>query len=69
MSKEKYQFDEKVVPIADRPPSLLDDKASDPKAEVDVSTTEIGEVFTDGPRLIDLGNDGKERPIGTSFAS
>ncbi|KAK7464157.1 hypothetical protein VKT23_006323 [Stygiomarasmius scandens] len=28
------------------------------------TTGDVGEVFADGPRLIDVGEDGKERPIG-----
>lgn len=28
------------------------------------STSDVGEVFADGPRPIDFGVDGKERPIG-----
>ncbi|KAJ7210963.1 OPT oligopeptide transporter [Mycena rebaudengoi] len=30
-----------------------------------VSVEEVGEVYADGPRLIDLGEDGRERPIET----
>lgn len=44
-------YDEKEESIEKLPTTGLD-------------TTEIGEVFADGPRLIDLGEDGKERPIG-----
>ncbi|KAF7307754.1 OPT oligopeptide transporter [Mycena kentingensis (nom. inval.)] len=36
------------------------------KVNVD-DAEEVGEVFADGPRLIDLGDDGKERPIETDF--
>ncbi|KAF8888442.1 OPT oligopeptide transporter protein-domain-containing protein [Gymnopilus junonius] len=67
MSEKKSAIDEKV-PVANRPPSLLDDKASDPKVDdLSLPSSEIGEVFTDGPRLIDLGDDGKERPIATDL--
>ncbi|KAF8877581.1 OPT oligopeptide transporter protein-domain-containing protein [Gymnopilus junonius] len=65
--RKKIAIDEKV-PVANRPPSLLDDKASDPKVDdLSLPSSEIGEVFTDGPRLIDLGDDGKERPIATDL--
>jgi len=33
-----------------------------------VNVNAIGDVFADGPRLIDLGDDGKERPIGSLFS-
>lgn len=34
-------------------------------AEINLDDAEeVGEVFADGPRLIDLGVDGNERPIG-----
>ncbi|KAK0493199.1 OPT oligopeptide transporter [Armillaria luteobubalina] len=42
------------------PVGVLDDKRL---PTLDVS--EIGDVYADGPRLIDLGEDGKERPIQT----
>ena len=49
-----------------RQPSYGDEKLSesaDDKIHLEqLDSTQIGEVF-DGPRLIDLGADGKERPI------
>ncbi|KAJ7168044.1 OPT oligopeptide transporter [Mycena filopes] len=48
--------------------SLADEKGGglSEKGAVDLSNAdEVGEVFTDGPRLIDLGEDGHERPIIT----
>ncbi|KAF7351814.1 OPT oligopeptide transporter [Mycena venus] len=47
--------------------SFADEKGSIPFAEkVDLDNVEeVGEVFADGPRLIDLGEDGHERPIET----
>ncbi|KAF9477683.1 OPT oligopeptide transporter [Pholiota conissans] len=43
-----------------------DEKASNEKLPIaELDSTQIGEVFADGPRLIDLGADGKERPIET----
>jgi hypothetical protein len=54
--------------VAEGPPSFTDDEKGVyiPKEE---EGDEIGEVFTDGPRLIDLGVDGKERPIGKSLST
>ncbi|KAF5348950.1 hypothetical protein D9758_014208 [Tetrapyrgos nigripes] len=43
--------------------SFIDEKAPVRNDTVDVD--EIGDVFQDDPRLIDLGEDGKERPIET----
>ncbi|KAJ7186170.1 OPT oligopeptide transporter [Mycena filopes] len=48
--------------------SLADEKGGglSEKGAVDLTNAdEVGEVFTDGPRLIDLGEDGHERPIIT----
>jgi len=43
----------------------VDEKGSYADEKVDsVDTSDVGDVFADGPRLIDLGDDGKERPIG-----
>ena len=33
--------------------------------EDDLDVAVIGDVYADGPRIIDLGENGKERPIGT----
>jgi hypothetical protein len=43
----------------------LSDEKSPEKVDLD-NIEEVGEVFADGPRLIDLGEDGRERPIGAS---
>lgn len=45
--------------------SFIDEKAGNKPVDLHelALETDIGEVF-DGPRLIDLGEDGKERPIG-----
>ncbi|KAJ7027092.1 OPT oligopeptide transporter [Mycena alexandri] len=48
--------------------SFADEKGPHLSEKVDIvnaDVDEIGEVFTDGPRLIDLGEDGHERPIDT----
>ncbi|KAJ7210971.1 OPT oligopeptide transporter [Mycena rebaudengoi] len=42
----------------------LSDEKSPEKVDLD-NIEEVGEVFADGPRLIDLGEDGRERPIVT----
>jgi hypothetical protein len=47
--------------------SFTDEKGLDLAEKVDLDNPEeVGEVFADGPRLIDLGEDGHERPIGAS---
>jgi hypothetical protein len=53
------------IAISTPPGSFIDEKdsVSDQKDISDIAG-EIGEVYTEGPRLIDLGEDGKERPIG-----
>ncbi|KAJ7874394.1 OPT oligopeptide transporter [Mycena leptocephala] len=46
--------------------SFTDEKGLDLAEKVDLDNPEeVGEVFADGPRLIDLGEDGHERPIET----
>ncbi|KAF8176072.1 OPT oligopeptide transporter [Pholiota molesta] len=50
--------------IAYRAPSF-DEKEESIEKTTALDSTEIGEVFADGPRLIDLGDDGRERPIET----
>lgn len=55
LDNEKYEKDEKIETTAETDLS--------PKLG-GLTDTDIGEVFNDGPRLIDLGTDGKERPIG-----
>jgi hypothetical protein len=45
--------------------SFADEKGVHRPESVDLANAEeVGEVFADGPRLIDLGDDGRERPIG-----
>lgn len=61
IDKENKGIDE--IQIASRPGSLIDEKPAYIQSKGD-NTSEIGEVFAEGPRLIDLGTDGKERPIG-----
>ncbi|KAH9477169.1 Oligopeptide transporter 3 [Psilocybe cubensis] len=56
MDEEKYDAKEKIL-------TTLDDSTG----AAEVTSSEIGEVFADGPRLIDLGEDGKERPIETDL--
>lgn len=53
---EKYEGNEKIL-------STFDDRSK----LANLTSSEIGEVFAEGPRLIDLGDDGKERPIGVSM--
>lgn len=50
--------------VAEGPPSFTDDEKG-LYIPTEEKGDEIGEVFTEGPRLIDLGVDGKERPIDT----
>lgn len=48
--------------------SFVDEKVPAEKVALDASdldVAQIGDVYADGPRLIDLGEDGKERPIET----
>jgi OPT family oligopeptide transporter len=48
--------------------SFIDEKVPAEKVDLDTSdldVSQIGDVYADGPRLIDLGEDGKERPIET----
>ncbi|KAG6907869.1 hypothetical protein DXG01_007083 [Tephrocybe rancida] len=56
--------DEKV-PDASRPSSFVDEKNGYVDEKIAVASSDIGDVFAEGPRLIDLGEDGKERPIET----
>lgn len=55
-------YDEKKSSTAASFDEKGDIKVLDPKEAVDI--LEVDDVYTDGPRLIDLGEDGKERPIG-----
>jgi hypothetical protein len=55
--KEKAVNDVKVV-------SDIDDNLSSSNHESRIVGLGVEEVFAEGPRLIDLGADGKERPIG-----
>lgn len=65
LSKE-YKDEHDKVETASRPPSLIDEKelpyVDEKGALRDLSR--VGEVYAEGPRLIDLGENGKERPIG-----
>lgn len=56
---EKYSHDEEYN---EKHPKIIDPTQVNVN-EIDVR--EIGDVFADGPRAIDLGEDGKERPIET----
>lgn len=47
--------------------SFIDEKGAVKPARI-TDADEIGDVFAEGPRAIDLGADGKERPIGSSLA-
>ncbi|KAF9458297.1 OPT oligopeptide transporter [Collybia nuda] len=51
------------VAVIDRDSSSFDEKVSFEKESSGDSG--VGEVYAEGPRLIDLGEDGKERPIET----
>lgn len=53
------------IAVAARASSFFDEKDSMEKETA--SGVEIGEVYAEGPRLIDLGEDGKERPIGKNL--
>lgn len=61
--EEKKAVDD--IAVAARPSSFFDEKDSMEKETT--SSAEIGEVYAEGPRLIDLGENGKERPIGKNF--
>ncbi|KAJ7606213.1 OPT oligopeptide transporter [Roridomyces roridus] len=53
-------------PEKSRSNSVLDEKDPNFGEKVDLEDTgDVGEVFADGPRLIDLDESGKERPIET----
>lgn len=56
-------FDEKKSDDNIKVTSYEDEKERGPLGVNDLDVDEIGDVF-EGPRLIDLGADGKERPIG-----
>lgn len=49
----------------------FDDEKSPPQYDklevVELDSTDVGDVFAEGPRLLDLGGDGTERPIGEHF--
>lgn len=62
LDEKKSNDSIKVVSSIDErgPVGPLDEKRL---SSLDIS--EIGDVYADGPRLIDLGEDGKERPIQT----
>jgi OPT family small oligopeptide transporter len=57
--KNSADFDEKH---ADDQPKVIDPTTVNVN---EINISEIGDVFADGPRAIDLGEDGKERPIET----
>lgn len=60
---EKHGTDESIKTpstIPDEKELYIDVKIHDPDAAF-----AVGDVFESGPRLIDLGADGKERPIRT----
>ncbi|KAK0448905.1 OPT oligopeptide transporter [Desarmillaria tabescens] len=60
LNEKKSGDSVKVVSSIDDERGPLDEKQL---SSLDIS--EIGDVYADGPRLIDLGADGKERPIET----
>ncbi len=62
--EKESPFDEKKSDDNVKVASYEDEKTHGPD---DIDITDIGDVF-DGPRLIDLGADGKERPIRTSIS-
>lgn len=64
----KDEKDGDDILVADGPPSITDDEKVEYVHQPEEGDI-IGEVFTEGPRLIDLGVDGKERPIGKSLLS
>ncbi|KAG6860897.1 hypothetical protein C0995_006336 [Termitomyces sp. Mi166 len=51
--------------ISSRPVSYADEKSAHVDEKIALADSNIGDVFAEGPRLIDLGEDGKERPIET----
>ncbi|KAG6815812.1 hypothetical protein H0H87_011143 [Tephrocybe sp. NHM501043] len=63
--KPPVEKDEKIS-TASQPASFTDEKLGCANEKViTVADSDIGDVFAEGPRLIDLGADGKERPIET----
>ena len=61
-------IDEELGKLEDKSSSRSSDNVpneKEPYADVEIHKTDfdIGNVFESGPRLIDLGKDGKERPI------
>ena len=59
--REKVDHKERID-VANIAPSINGERGYDTK--INLSATDVGEVFADGPRLIDLDENGKERPIG-----
>lgn len=43
---------------------IADDKELYTDGTGKMHESDVGDIFESGPRLIDLGKDGKERPIG-----
>ncbi|KAJ7574141.1 OPT oligopeptide transporter [Mycena floridula] len=60
---------EDIQEKASKHSSFTDEKLSEEKPDgaIDINDVDVGDVFAQGPRLIDLGEDGKERPIDTDF--
>ncbi|KAL0571466.1 hypothetical protein V5O48_010502 [Marasmius crinis-equi] len=67
MALPTLQSDVKLPPYDEKekssPRDSLDNEKAIPTEGVLGIDTEVEEVYTEGPRLIDLGDDGKERPI------
>jgi len=61
LKDEKVDHKERID-VANIAPSINGERGYDNKTNL--SATDFGEVFADGPRLIDLDENGKERPIG-----
>jgi len=53
------------IKTASRPTSFIDEKSGYVDEKDALDDSDVGDVFAEGPRLIDLGEDGKERPIET----
>ncbi|RDB30180.1 Oligopeptide transporter 3 [Hypsizygus marmoreus] len=62
---EVFTSDKDEVKASSRAPSFNDEKLAYYHGKDEGEGSDIGEVFAEGPRLIDLGEDGKERPIET----
>ena len=60
----EYEKPREKLPMEARSSGSMSEKEDMEVQVSELNAADIGDVFTEGPRLIDLGEDGKERPIG-----